>query len=180
MQYIKNIKAWEISDTERIKFSFGKRLVSLLSMYSLLFGPRFKLLDITVMAATIFAGLYLLNVLVRRKILWQVAFMSLYMSFVLFYFLFVASFTHNELSPLFNEFSKLIFYLFAAAGILEVYKSIYNDKMERMVIGDVFLSIVMTCVLVLVLFFFPELRYELYSHVDLYIFKGRGDSESNH
>jgi len=150
-----------------------RSLFLLLITYLLLFGPKFYIADITVITACGLAIYFLFREGVRGKISTKILYLWVYIAAILFYFFLVSATTSNDPYPLAMEFGKLILYIASAAGLVELYRVHYLYEYAVPLLQDIFRSILATAFLVVALFLFPDVRYELYSSVDLYLFHGR-------
>ena len=149
--------------------SFGLLLIT----YLLIFGPKFYAVDITVTASIGLAIFYLTKILVKQRISKNVFYPFIYISTILLYFSLISLASNNDPIPLAKEFGKLNIYILSAAGLLELYKNRYREQYPIPLLQDIFISIIITAVLVIMFLVLPEFRYFSYSLVDLFMFHGR-------
>lgn len=156
------------------KLKESRRSLSLIFItYLLIFGPKFYVADITVITAFGLAIYYLVKVGVNGRITKNVLYPWLCISTIVIYFSIVSVATNNDPSPLAMEFGKLNLYILSAAGLVELYRNHYVNKYAVPLLQDISISILGTAILVVTLFLLPDVRYYLYSLVDIYLFHGR-------
>ena len=137
--------------------------------YLSMFGPNFKVVDLTLLTNLILFCFSFFIIIRRKSINLNVA--KLLSSHVALALLctFILSITGVEYPGLLVSLLKFPFYVFSALGIIFIYQFRFGVHWANYLLRHVRISGLVTCIIIFILFFLPDLRLFIYSFVDLYL-----------
>lgn len=157
-----------------------KERILIVILYMLIFGPRFKIVDMTALTSIILFGFSVVYFISEGKVQKQIARLFSMIAVLFFYSLTIAVINNFYDYKILTELMKFIVYLFAAHTIVKWYRNLYGNNFEYKINNHIFFSISFVGLTVLVFLFFQDIRYFFYDILDLYIFGWKGAEQFTH
>ena len=152
----------------RISF---KGLFLFTSLYCLLYGPKFQLIDVTVFSAFFWFLVSLKYIFQEYKIDKTIFSFLLSLSVLLAYSSIILIINNQFSTYLLINISKIFLYLLATFGICKSYSNHYRENAVEKILIHIFYSTFIVALTVLALALSVPLRKFLYSKIDIFLVK---------
>lgn len=149
-----------------------KEVFFFISIYCLLYGPKFSLIDVTVFSAFFWFLVSLKYIFQETKIDKTIFSFLLSLSVLMAYSAIIIIINAQSNIYLLINFSKIFLYLLATFGICKSYSKHYRENAVEKILIHIFYSTYIVALTVLALALSVPLRKFLYSKMDIFLVKG--------
>lgn len=149
-----------------------KEIFFFISLYCLLYGPKFSLIDVTVFSAFFWFLVSLKYIFQETKIDKTIFSLLLSLSVLMSYTAIIIIINNQSSIYLLINFSKIFLYLLAIFGICKSYSKHYRENAVEKILIHIFYSTYIVALTVLALALSIPLRKFLYSKIDIFLVKG--------